>query len=63
MEEREKQELIERTLALDTEQARIIAGALPADILWEAIHNRLSELMDFRNKYEELLEVVKKIPY
>ena len=63
MDEREKQELIERTLALDEDQAKIIASALPANILYQALYDRLSELMDFRLKYEELLESMKGVAY
>ena len=63
MDEREKQEIIERTLALDETQASIIAHALPAHILYQALYDRLSELMDFRMKYEALMEQLKGVAY
>lgn len=63
MDEREKQELIERTLALDETQAEIIAGALPAHILFKALDNRFSELMDFRLKYEALAKHLQGVAY
>lgn len=63
MDEREKQELLERTLALDETQAEIIASALPVHILKKALDDRLSDLMDFRRKYEELAEQLKGVAY
>ena len=58
----EKQELIERTLALSEEEAQVIAGAMPTYILWNEIGSRLTDLQDFRNRFDNLSDMTKKIP-
>jgi len=54
MKEIEEQRLKEIAEALDREQAEMIVKAIPLDILWNELGNRIVDMNDFLSKFDRL---------
>ena len=54
MKEMERDRLKEIANALDREQAEIIIKAIPLDILWNELGNRICDMNDFISKFDKL---------
>ena len=61
----EKRKLTETIKATDREQAAVIAAALPLDILYEELSNKISAMNDFITEFSKLREskIFKELGY
>lgn len=63
MNECEKQILVTKALGMTEEQAKVIIGVMPTWMLWKEIENRLTDLMDFKSKFDDLSAMSDKVQF
>lgn len=63
MNDAELNEFKEVALAYTEDQARAVVSVLPTYILWQEVGKRLTDLLDFRNDFEELSKKTGRIPF
>lgn len=61
MTEAERQSLISKAMGMTEEQAKVIVSAFPTWILWKEVECRITDLLDFKSKYDDLQKISDRI--